>query len=154
MPLAFLLGFESVARETHGLVILLVPEEGLVAAVRDDVVDDLRRRHAPPTLTLLAERMLDQELRGVLLPSVVVAALVRGPSDYAALARRPVSLRCFWHVCTDLECLKSRGSAGADQCRFREFRSTGRLARSGADVYTGKASHSQRPIGASDERQE
>jgi hypothetical protein len=74
----FFSGFDIMALVTGGAPVRLVPEEGRVSAVRDEVVDESGGANDLRFLlkAVDAERMLDEVMLAGLLPAVRVAALV------------------------------------------------------------------------------
>jgi len=85
-------GFRSVAGLAEGLPIVHVPEKFLVAAMWNDMINDLRRDDAPIILTCSAQRIAAQVRSACLLPARVVAALACSPASFFE-AGSPLLLR-------------------------------------------------------------
>ena len=77
-PTVFLRCLGVVAPLSHGLVVIRIPEQSIVAFVRHDVVHDISRQRNATLLTFIAytEWMEHQELNPVLLPSAPVKTAV------------------------------------------------------------------------------
>jgi len=74
-----------VACLAEGLPVVRIPEEGAIALVRADVVDDGRRHDQTLALAFGAERMLAQKSFASSAPSAVIAA-GRGGAALAVIA--------------------------------------------------------------------
>lgn len=70
----------TVAAATERLMVRRVPEERVVALVRDDVIDDRRRHDATDETAESAERVRTKEGVRVSTPACVIAALSAGPA--------------------------------------------------------------------------
>ena len=68
---------DVVMRATELLMFVCIPEEGIVAAMRDDVIDSIGRDDKIPACVFDAQRMFSEVLLAVCAPSSPVPRFVR-----------------------------------------------------------------------------